>query len=67
MIYAALAHLFMFILALALLWSEGTWQSYLGEMVTSWIAGTVSVIFLIMVSALVALHMFLIWHDMTTF
>ena len=67
MIYAALGHLFFYLLALLLLWREGTWEQYLGKMVTGWVAGFVSVVFILLLVALIGLHMYLIYHDLTTF
>ena len=67
MIYAALVHLLLFVLSLVILWAEGTWMDYLGEMIFNWIMGVVIGIFMVLLTGLVSLHMFLIYKDITTF
>ena len=39
----------------------------MGKMVVGWFAGLVSTVFGILIVALISLHMYLIWHNMTTF
>ena len=36
-------------------------------MVVGWFAGLVSTVFGVLIVALISLHMYLIWHNMTTF
>ena len=67
MIYSALAHLLLYLIALLLLWIENAWQYYLPSMILAWITALLSLGFSVLLIALIALHMFLIYHHMTTF
>ena len=67
MIYAALTHLLLYLVALLLLWTENAWESYLPSMVLAWLTGIVSLLFSLLLIGLIALHMYLIYHHMTTF
>lgn len=67
MIFSTVVHLLLYIIAVALLWSEDTWGSYIGEMVFIWVVGIFAIIFTVMVSGLIGLHMYLIRNGMTTF
>lgn len=67
MIYSALIHLLLYFIALILLWKDDAWSPFLGEMVFDWITGAVSFVFILMVGGLIWLHMYLIYHDLTTF
>jgi hypothetical protein len=67
MIFSAFIHLLLYIIAMAFLWSENTWHSYVGEMVFIWIVGIFAIIFTVMVSGLIALHLYLIRNGITTF
>ena len=67
MIVSALMFMFLFCLAVGLLWGESLWANYKGAIITSWIFFAVSLIFAILLLVLVSLHIYLIANGLTTF
>ena len=67
MIVSALMFMFLFCLAVGLLWGESLWENYKGAIITSWIFFVVGLVFAILLLVLVSLHVFLIANGLTTF
>ena len=67
MIFSALTHLLLYIIALAILWHESSWTAYLAQMICNWAAGFVAAVFSMLISGLILLHLFLIYNNLTTF
>ena len=66
MIVSAEIYLILFILSIALLWSENRWEEYLAGMIVNWVIAVLAAIFVIMVGALIVLHGYLIKRNITT-
>jgi hypothetical protein len=67
MILTAEGHLFSFLLSVIMLWVEDLWRDYLVSMVLTWIIFAVVVLFSLLLLALIILHFFLIWRNITTY
>jgi hypothetical protein len=67
MICSAFAYLTIYVTSIALLWSENEWQTYVAKMVTGWVIGMFSAIFTLLLLALILLHVFLMYNNLTTF
>jgi hypothetical protein len=66
MIVSAEIYLILFVLSIALLWSENRWEEYLAGMIVNWVIAVLAAIFVIMVGALIVLHGYLIKRNITT-
>jgi hypothetical protein len=66
MIVSAEIYLVLFVLSIALLWSENRWEEYLAGMIVNWVIAVLAAIFVIMVGALIVLHGYLIKRNITT-
>ena len=53
--------------AIATLWSEGNFSSFLGEMIALWIIAVVIIVFDILILNLNLLHLYLIAKGLTTY
>lgn len=56
-----------FLAALVTLWAEHAWSNYLAAMVLGWVSGAVVLVFWVLVTGLIAFHIFLICNDFTTY
>jgi ABC-type bacteriocin/lantibiotic exporter with double-glycine peptidase domain len=57
----------LYLTAVALLWQEGNWGSFLTAMIFSWVFSVIIGVFSILLTGLVIFHMFLIAIGKTTF
>jgi hypothetical protein len=67
MILTTEVHLIIYVTSVALLWEENNWNSFLISMIINWIVFTAVLIFSLLLLALIILHFFLIFNNITTY
>lgn len=67
MIIAVFLHMLVYLIAVGLLWSEGGWREFTGQMAANWAISFVILIFSILLLGLISLHLYLIYNGLTTF
>jgi succinate dehydrogenase hydrophobic anchor subunit len=59
--------LIIYLIAIALLWGEGNYQTFVAEMGVTWASGIIIIIFIILILNLILLHVYLNYLGMTTY
>lgn len=67
MIAATLTYIVLFVAAVAVVWRQHMWENYKAAMVASWCHLAVAIPLVLLLSALVGLHIYLIAKGLTTF
>lgn len=67
MIIAVFMHMLVYLVAVGLLWAEGQWREFTGQMAANWAISFVILIFSILLLGLISLHLYLIYNGLTTF
>jgi palmitoyltransferase ZDHHC1/11 len=67
MIVSALLYFILFCVAVGLLYAEAVWESFKGAIITGWIFFSIALIFAVLLTILVGLHIYLNFLGVTTF
>jgi hypothetical protein len=67
MLISAILFIFLFIVALSMLWHQQDWQNYSSLMVLLWICFAGALFLAVVLSILAGFHFYLICHSTTTF